>query len=407
MSLIPMTYVCVVSEHNLPNLEAILCYRPQTVILIATANFTQAAKRLKDQLLATPEFARTAVLLADTEHLAGNTLANSQHWVQHALVPLLQRHATPHFLNLTGGTKPLAVALLYGHAWQECHYKALGIQDIERFVITERGPQVLTTASPLMPTVSIEQAIGLYCEALNNTSSAPSALEQQLAQQLWQGLVSQDVGLGSLFEVLNRIWSLEREEPKWQKKVITLPWSSFTHTAHVTPWLTALQQLGDQHFSFSDLSVTLPGNARANSRQQKQAAQLKSWIAGGWLEDVVYSWLSEHIPASQLSINLQTQTSDDRHSQREADILLLHKGITWVMEIKADLPPNQTLPDLENQLSSSAKRYGNTNKILFIGPELKNKLVGKNNFDSFKGRCKGNHVTLCYDKASLYKALGV
>lgn len=407
MTLAAMTYVCVVSDHNLPNLEAILCYRPQTVILIATQRFTEAAKRLEEQVLAAPKLTGATVILANTEQLAGNTLSNSQTWAQHELVPLLQSYAQPHFLNLTGGTKAMAIAFLYGHHWQECHYKAIEVQDIERFTVSQQGPEVITTAGPPMPVITIEQAIGLYCEALNNTSSLPTELEQQLAGQLWQGLVSQDRGLKSLFQVLNQVWSVEREHNEWKKRLITLPISAFSHFAQITPWLDALQPLGEQQLGYSDTDVTLPGNLRASTDSSKKASKLKEWISGGWLEDVVFSWLKEKIPASQLSINLQTQTSDDRHSQREADILLLHNGITWVMEIKADLPPNQKLPELENQLSSAADRYGKARKILFIGPELKQKLVSDGRLEGFKGRCQGNQVTLCYDKAGLYQALRI
>lgn len=47
MRLNKTTYVCIVSDHNLVKLQAILNYRPKQIILIATKNYQVLAKRLK------------------------------------------------------------------------------------------------------------------------------------------------------------------------------------------------------------------------------------------------------------------------------------------------------------------------------------------------------------------------
>lgn len=407
MSLKAITYVCVVSDHNLPELEAILNYLPKTVILIATKGYEKQANRLKSQILQAPGFGTALVLLADTKTLTGNTLSNSQKWVKQHLVGLLEQHQAPYFLNLTGGTKPLAIALLYGYLWEECHYKAFGSKSIERFKIVEQQPQVLPDLDNVAHAITVNQAVGLYCETQSIISAPPCMAKQTLAKKLWQALDQQDIGLKSLFTVLDQIWSKERDKEQWKEDFITLGWDTFEQIEYVMPWLTELQSVDEVSMQVIEAGVKIPGNKRANNSSSKQAAQFKTWVAGGWLEDVVYSWLGEVIPSQQLAINLQTQTSDDPYSQREVDILLLHNGRTWVMEIKADLPPNQSLSDLENQLSGGARRYGKTQKVLFIGPELKQKLEREKRLEGFAGRCRGNQVALCYSKQNLYNVLGI
>lgn len=407
MSLNSLTYVCVVSDHNLPELEAILSYQPKTIILIATKDYFAAAERLKKEVIKSLGKSEKSVVLADTSGLTGEELSNSQQWVKNTLVSLLEQHEAPYFLNLTGGTKAMAIALLYGYNWAECHYKAFGGKEIERFVIKEQQPVVLTCQAPPTKPVTIQQAVGLYCETQNLTNKLPSEKEQHLAQKLWDALDQQDVGIHALFKTLDKIWSQQRNEKKWQQDQVTLEWSEFNDLELVKPWLERFATLDKQSIEIQEAGVVLPGNRRARSEQTLQAFKLKGWIAGGWLEDIVYHWLADKIPADQLVLNLQTQSNYDASSQREADILLLHKGKTWVMEIKADLPPGQKLPDLENQLSGGARRYGKAQKILFIGPELKHKLEKDGRLEGFKGRCKGNQVTLCYNKAGLFETLKI
>lgn len=296
--------------------------------------------------------------------------------------------------------------MLYGHNWYECHYKALGSEQIERFKIVNQQPEVIVEAEQALQPLTVSQAVGLYYEIQPTAPKPPNEVEQQIAEKLWQGLEEKEQGLAALFKVLNKVWSKEREEKLWSKHFIELPWDTFEQPEKVKPWLQLLQKLDAESVQFSSTEVCLPGNRRSSNSKSKAGAKLKGWVAGGWLEDLVYSWLNTYVSSDKLAINLQTQISDDPSSQREVDSLLLNNEKICVFEIKADLPPNQSLPDLENQLSGSANRYGKVQKILFIGPELKHKLSNENRLEGFIGRCKGNLVTLCYTKAGLFNVLG-
>lgn len=390
----PQLYVCIVSDHNLPDLEAVLTFTPATVVLLATPGFAEPARRLRQQI----EHALPGCqVLQPSVPIRGDSLTEAQQWATHDLSPQLSRLSERAVLNLTGGTKALALALLHGHHWTECHYKAFQRPLLERFTLRQGQPAPLPDHE--LKAAGIDQAVRLYCD-IRHTPHRPSACGLALARQLWQGLEQGDAGLLALFKVFNRVWALERDEPHWKHN--TVGWPRHTLNQAVLPWFEQLQQLDPEHIYSDEQQLYFPGN-----RRNRKESGLRQWISGGWLEELVYYWLSQVIPEQQLALNVRSQTNPDNHSQREADVLLLHKGVTWVMEIKADVPPGHALSDMENQLSSHAERYGKTRKVLFIGPELRKKLEKNNKWESFAGRCKGNRVDLCHDQPSLYASLGI
>ncbi|MCG5502221.1 hypothetical protein, partial [Ectothiorhodospira lacustris] len=58
---------------------------------------------------------------------------------------------------------------------------------------------------------------------------------------------------------------------------------------------------------------------------------------------------------------------------READVLIQHKGKTYLIEVKADVPPGETPADSERQLSS-LQNYGQAETLLMVGPEFRQRL---------------------------------
>lgn len=392
----PQLYVCIVSDHNLPDLEAVLTFKPATVVLLATSGFIDPARRLQQQIEQALPACR---VLQPAVPIRGDSLTEAQQWAAGSLSPLLSQLSEPAVLNLTGGTKALALALLHGHRWTECHYKAFQRPSLERFTLDHGQPTPLPDHK--LKAADIDQAVGLYCD-ISHAPHRPSACGLALARQLWQGLEQEDAGLLTLFAVFNQVWAQERKKACWKQASVCWPLSALTAPDTVLPWFERLHDLYPEQLYISEQGLHFPGNHRNSG-----ATEARQWISGGWLEELVYYWLSEAIPERQLALNVRSQTNPDNHSQREADILLLHKGVTWVMEIKADAPPGHALSDMENQLSSHAGRYGKTRKVLFIGPELRKKLLRDNKWHSFEGRCRGNNVHLCHDQPSLYTSLGI
>lgn len=392
----PQVYVCIVSDHNLPDLEAVLTFKPVAVVLLATARFAQAAQRLEQQILQVLPHCKVKVPMLP---ISGNSLVEAQRWAAEELAPKLQQLPNPQVLNLTGGTKALALAMLYAHPWQECHYKAFQSLHLERFTIVNGQPAPLTNKS--LVAASIDQAVRLYCD-ISHEPHSPWARGLALARQLWEGLEQDDAGLLELFNVFSQVWVTGREHLPWKESMVYWPLATLTNAPAVTAWFEQLQELDPDSLYIKEQQLHFPGNRR--HRRQRHARQ---WISGGWLEELVYYWLSEVIPERQLALNVRSQTNADNYSQREADILFLHKGVTWVMEIKADVPPGQSLSDMENQLSGNAERYGKTSKILFIGPQLTKKLHAEQKWESFTGRCRGNNVNVCASRQDLYNTLKV
>lgn len=92
--------------------------------------------------------------------------------------------------------------------------------------------------------------------------------------------------------------------------------------------------------------------------------------------------------------------------QREVDLLVYYRGQTWLIEIKADLPPKQAAGKIEEQLSSLGDRAGNSNKLLLIGPELQQRLQkqGKS-LENLTLRCQASQVQLLSTKDELLEQL--
>lgn len=392
----PQVYVCIVSDHNLPDLEAVLTFKPVAVMLLATPYFKQAAQRLQQQIL---QALPNCQVELPTMDISGTSLVQAQRWAAKVLSPRLAQLATPQVLNLTGGTKALALAMLYAHPWQECHYKAFKSSLLERFTIVSGQPEPLSD-KPLTA-ATIDQAVRLYCD-ISYAPHLPSACALTLARQMWQGLEQDDVGLLALFAVFGAVWVTGRERVDWKQQSVAWPLSQLDNTLGVVTWFEQLQVLDPERLFIAEQQLHFPGNNR-----HRKCNGLRQWISGGWLEELVYYWLSEVLAEQHLALNVRSQTNADNYSQREADILLLHHGVTWVMEIKADVPPGQSLSDMENQLSGNAERYGKTSKILFIGPELTKKLRLEDKWDSFSGRCRGNNVHVCTNRQDLYRTLNI
>lgn len=119
LSLKPLAYVCMVSNFNLPELEACLARRPSDVLLVVSdsAPFADAALRLQQRLQQDLPGSTVHVLhRSSTQHsLGGDDLLEAQQWFRQVLQPQLEQLAAagkPAALNFTGGTKAMAFALL-------------------------------------------------------------------------------------------------------------------------------------------------------------------------------------------------------------------------------------------------------------------------------------------------------
>lgn len=413
----PLAYVCIVSEFNLPELEACLARRPSDVLLVVSDNarFAEAAARLEKRLHAQLPGSVVHLLHHSStgQSLGGDDLHEAQQWIRRVLQPLLLQLAAagkPAALNFTGGTKALALALLQGHPWQYADYRAQGRRELQVIALQRDAQQVPDFQSlpdvPLADISPLEVALlhgnDVHPAALNELMLAQPQLTGQLAGEIWAALKAQDPGLLQLLARLEWLWSHQLETPAYRKNQLTLPWSAFLGSEAPLPglddWLRRFQRLAPEQLHWNDDSITLPGN-----RARRKNRALRDWISGTWLEQLIHQWLLEAgVPERAMVRNLKSGlVADNSHGERETDLLIHHQSMTCLIEAKADLRPGGSPAELERQVSSLGDRFGKTRKILMIGPQLHSRLQQGNRWNDFELRCKASGVALCTDREGL------
>lgn len=421
MPLKPLVYVCVMSNFNLPEWEACLAHCPSDVVLLVS-DF-EAARKGADQMEALLQDRLPGVVVHQPQSasmpLEGDDAIAAQAWLKEVLVPYLKRPALadkPRWLNTTGGTKSMQLALLTTVRWDQLDYtpiksgrvQAIGLEVTPLAILKDLGRE-------LLPSASAEEVARLYNASV--TFGAPNPLWQrsftlELAKRIYQGLAEQDVALGDMFAALRRLWIDGKEQESWQQREISLSWSEFLGSdalpdAALRRWLEAVEQLAPECWSVSDAGICLPGN-RLNGRGARMQRALKAWLQSDWWEGLAFEWLREAgIPPEAIACNVHGgDRARDSSAQREADLLVHFQGRTTVVEVKVLPAPGQAPKEMENQVSGLAERFGRTEKVLLVSPLVKRSMTERQ-WEDFTTRCRANKVSLCDDRHSLLQALGL
>ncbi|MFD2230670.1 hypothetical protein [Alkalimarinus sediminis] len=396
------------SKHNLPELECCINLMPQYLFLVVSDNteIQQYTARFSQQI--EKYLPDTEIIKIEDPHirLSGDDMEESYQWIDQQLKPLLERYSdSQKGLNITGGTKVLVMPLVSVTDWDFIDYKAQSTNYIQRhFPLDEKFSKIT------LPPLNVESAVALYSN-YHTVEVRKHLPEQQIetrintAEKLWHGLQHKEQGLIALFEMLTQLWSINRDQHLVSEVVV--PWDEITRKPEVREqlieWVRRLNALCPEALKAEEHYLTIPGN-------KIKAANIKNWknwLCGKWLEELVYAWLlSTDLHEKQISLNIQSGSEKSSASQREADLLILSNGQIYVVEIKADIPPNGKVKSIEEQISSLGDRFGSTKKILLLGPEAVDKLNKQKKMQDFELRCKSNYVSLCTSKQQLLKIVG-
>lgn len=413
MSTAPSIYVCVVSEFNLPEYEACLTLRPRHLVLVVSSfsKLHKASERLENVLR--EDLPNTVIYRPDKQQqFDGENILELQKWIAEALQPCIdtikansQEDLTLVF-NATGGTKAISMGLLTRMPWNEVHYKGIAGDHLQRLGLTNNGwvsrgePYSLQAAAPL----SIAR---LYADKVEQQSIGLVGQEQhtELAQQLWQALDEQEVGIEALFGWLDELWSQGRDNPEYKKNQLTLALPETLQTPQVVAWIERLSSLDASSFDLNGQQLSLPGNHPKKSRKA-----VRKWIAGDWLEQLTHHWLlAAGVLADEMArgvvVNPEQKQSSD--GNREADLFVHREGRSYLIEIKADVPPETPEKSIEQQLESMGDRFGKTTKVLMVGPHFRRSLEDKGRWSVFQAKLAANGTRLCDSRESLLRALGL
>ncbi|WP_404296435.1 hypothetical protein [Halomonas sp.] len=420
MTLNPLVYVCVMSSFNLPEWEACLLRRPSDVVLVVSS-FKQAqegaehmAELLEQQLpgvvVHRPE--------SRTMPLAGDDALSAQAWLNQVLLPYLARPALaekPRWLNMTGGTKSMQLALLTTVRWEQLDYtpansgqvRAIGLEKAPLAPLEERGSETLTTASA-------KDVARLYNNSV--TFGVPNPLlyrpaSCELAERIFRGLTDEDPGLDAMFAALRRLWIDGSGQEQWKQKELALTWPEFLEgetfpDPALMVWLQSVEMLAPECWSISESGICLPGNKVKNKSSGMHGA-LKEWLTSGWWEQLAHVWLlGAGLPEAAVASNVHGgEQQENSSTKREADLLVHFRSRTTVVEVKVEPAPGQAPKEMENQVSGLADRFGRTQKALLVSPLVRRRLKARQ-WEDFAARCRANNVALCEDRATLLQAVG-
>ncbi|EKO3587257.1 hypothetical protein P0F03_003069 [Vibrio metschnikovii] len=417
----PIFYVCVLSKYNLPQLEAILTRRPSDVLFVVS-DFKPAkdgaenlSKLLEEEL---PGIRVHRPDWKNEDALSGDDLINSQQWVAQTLVPYLNRHKGDHlcWLNLTGGTKAITLALSLGYPWDQLDYKPISQNSLFGFDF-QAGNSSSSHFSNVdaVPLISVtpQHVARTYNSTIKETTPNPLGQKKDsvlLAEAIFDALDKKDPALMQIFNALSRIWSHERANIQWNKEQLTLPLSEFLQCSEdeyhtdLFMWLKRFQQLDGSCFRLEDDNLTFPGNNYSN----KAGRNFRKWLSGDWLEQLTGYWLTSFpgnnpIPASAIAYGVKAGGIKNPDQLREADLLIHHKGRTHIIEVKADIPPGSSSKEAVQQLNS-LHAFGQANRLLMVGPEFRHRLSLNNDWSNFRERCADNNIRVCSNRNDLLQA---
>lgn len=405
----PVTYLCILSEFNLPELEACLQVQPDHLVLIVSNYYPAQAGAQRLATVVTEALPQITLHRPDQQvrSFDGEDIRAIQDWVIKVLEPYLQ-HNTPasnvRILNITGGTKAQSLVISRLLNYTALHYKGIGQNNIQ--VIQGDPPSwpVVECLQPSTPTPL--QVARLYAGAVHHHASLIDQLPEpdkaiQLAADIWQALEQRDPALLALFSALEELWY---GKDAIQSKALTLPLQRFTGDAMPGKWINRFSALLPKHFCLRDGQLHLPGN-----RASGTGKQLRKWISGEWLEALAGYWLTRAGLTEQDFIsNLEISPNKGAPSEarRETDLFVHHKGRSYLIEIKADLANNSAGRQAHQQVASLGNRLGRTKKILLLGPQATHSL-DERGMELLKVRLDSSGITLCCNRQQLLKALGL
>lgn len=392
-------YVIIVSDHNLAELRACLFYQPREVWMVVTSTMQNQARRFERELKSVlPHTITRQWGLEPDFPLQGEFFANALDWLQRIFIPPLKTHpaSSQAVLNMTGGTKILALALVQAYAWHELHYqpfqKDKALLDRLRLCLPQGTLAFIGQEDLSVENVSPLTVARLYMNDIQELEANPivhhahslALAEEHLAAEVnplnykaWTALQT----------ALEKIWSQSQNQ-----KHVTVARSDllcpFDELEHL---LIRLRELcpNTNVLSWTPEVVCLP------TQHHKESKYWRKWVSGVWFEQLVEAWLrkggiaDKHIKA-QVQLRFGEKISS---TEREADILLLRKNSLHVLELKVDLPVNYRIGQFEEQLSSLADHLGKTTKILIFGPAVKRRLTPEQ-WDGFQRRCLQKQVRL-------------
>jgi hypothetical protein len=301
------THICIVSGQPIPNYIPVLDkdFRPKEVILLVTEQMHARAEALTKVLKERCGCKVQSIAIKgeyDMQEMKEKVLAQ---------ILKLKEEKENIALNLTGGTKPMAIAA----------YNTFRDADFPTFYFTERTNEVLQMESGERfilqpPKIHIEDYFQLYGYPVRSKNKITRTVPQE-RQKIGDTLVADNEHFARALSTLNYdISEARRNNPN-------------TLTVHLnypnTPNLKEIINLLEKH-----KLLTLRGSSVQFIN--KDALQ---YANGGWLEEYVFNEIKNIPNIQDIALNIEIENERKGIKQNnELDVAFLHKNILYILECK-------------------------------------------------------------------------
>lgn len=412
MSKSKKVYICVVSQHNIVELESCLNIMPDEVLLIISKGMQDKARRLEKVL---KEALPKLKILTFPTLFDGGNIKSIKEWSDLYFVSFLKDNQNNEIIfNATGGTK--AMGLVFEQYLEDycsdfwLHYKDMNDRFIQVAKIQQKKWQ-LESNIELSHSITAKQAVEVYEDEFTFQKIEHDSNKIEFAQKIWDDLSEEkENALQHCFKFLKEIWSIQREREQHKNSRIELDLneeefkefnkalllSGFDFLNKLVTTIFPIQN--EPLFGYSEVTKKpyLIGN-KVNSRIGK----IKKFIEGDWLEILVQNWLLEvGFKEEQIlsSLELKYINKETKKPKKEIDLFVYHKAKSYLIEVKADA---DKMREVSKQILESGMTLGLGGKILFAGPVL----ARRKNFNEDIALFKIQGIRVCTDKQSLLNYL--
>ena len=419
-------YVVIASKHNVAELEVCLEIKPD-VLLVVVSDFIAkegAAERFRSKLAEVLPHTQVHLLgSAGVVSLSGDDAERDAAWVREVFQPACaawRRSCERMIINITGGTKLLAMLLKEAYDWDAIHYQALGKQTIQELTNTGNHLGFLRTI-PCRKRAELPDIASLYNVKVEKSRPNPlftSAACREVADALHQWALT-EYRRRVMGEAVCHPWQplahwVVQSGVWWREgaeNTATIAWEELlagypqVTREDVVQWAELLNQLdtSQRWIHWDEKNINLP---RACKKETAKSKDWRRFIISDWFEWLMGEWLKEISPASQVAISIKAKDAEASQG-READVLWRNKGDLWVMELKVALPDGKTPRQDLDQLRSLEDGFGMAKKALVVSPYYLTLLDKQQRTALDKGYVSSEKVRVvaAISARSLYEAL--
>lgn len=403
-------YICVISQFNVAEFEACLTIQPDHILLVVSKEepYIDKAQLFKEAL--GKQLPQTQFVDLNPKHYAldGGSLDSVREWCEAVFSSSLieQFKAYDWIINATGGTKAIIIVLMQfieqlklseqikGNLF--LNYKDFKKPQLQIQQMNDEQWQSLEDKK--IKSATAQEILSLYSDQLTFGKKDEIRDKLQFAQFIWTSLHENKETISALFEAIAKAWE---ENGNLEQSLVITP--------KIEALINELNEFGKDLFKLeTPFKIIDAQTISIPARKKSKIKAYSRFIEGEWLEAELYSWLAKELEDNQIEWSVKENNSKNQQN-KEIDFFVHHQSTSFFIEVKADLPNNKlsNWNEIRKQISERGTRLGQGTNILFIGPELQEKLEQHLEKDLIEETFDMMKIKIIHSKEKLLEALKI